>query len=87
MQDYLNHVDVNMPLERIKSEFRQLFSIDNYDVYKDVIDVNAYKLISDNPIKEINIDRINEILSYDLYDKSEFWFILICCLIINAVLS
>ncbi len=84
MQDYLQQVDVNMPLERIKSEFRQFFSIEKKNIYNEVIKLNVYKLISDNPIKEINIDRINEILSYDLYDKSEFWFILICCLIINS---
>ena len=84
MQQYLNNVDKKMPLERIKSELRQLFSIDNYNTYNEIIKSNAYKLISDNPIREINIDRINEILSYDLYDKSEFWFILICCLIINS---
>lgn len=84
MQEYLSDVNKNMPLERIKGELRQYFSINRKDIYEEIISSNAYKLISDNPIKEVDFDRVKEILDFGLYDESEFWFVLICCLIINS---
>lgn len=84
MDNYLLNVDEKMPLERIKSELRQYFSISKENNYEHLIINNAYKLISDNPIMEIDISRISKLLQFELYDKSEFWFLMIACLIVNS---
>ncbi len=84
LKQYLDNVDYNMPLERIKSELRQYFSIEKKGLYSKIIDTKAYKLISDNPF--INFDENffkNLDLNY-LYNKDELWFVYIVLLIINS---
>lgn len=84
MREYLQNVNLNMPLERIKNELRQYFSVKKDNLYKEIINSGAYKLISNNPVLEVDESRIKDILSFGLYDESEFWFLMICCLIINS---
>lgn len=84
MQNYLSNVDEKMPLERIKSELRQYFSIKKENLYQNLIRNFAYKLISDNPVVEVDFSRISKLLEFDLYDESEFWFLMIACLIVNS---
>lgn len=84
LKQYLDNVDYSMPLERIKSEFRQYFSIEKKGLYFKIIDTKAYKLISDNPF--INFDENffkNLDLNY-LYNKDELWFVYIVLLIVNS---
>lgn len=84
LKKYLDNVDYSMPLERIKSEFRQYFSIEKKGLYSKIIDTKAYKLISDNPF--INFDENffkNLDLNY-LYNKDELWFVYIVLLIVNS---
>lgn len=83
MQQYLSDVNEKMPLERVKSEFRQLFSIKKC-VYDEVIRTNIYKLISDCPIESIDYSALEQILKFEMYDESEIWFLFVCCLIINS---
>ena len=80
--DYLKNPCKNIPLERIKGEFLQYFSIKNQNIYNEVIDNKLYKLISDNPIKKIENSRLREITKYNKYYDNNLIFIL--CLIINS---
>ena len=87
LKQYLDNVDYSMPLERIKSEFRQYFSIEKKGLYFKIIDTKAYKLISDNPF--INFDENffkNLDLNY-LYNKDELWFVYIVLLIVNSKIA
>lgn len=76
MQNYLNNVDTTMPLERIKSELKQYFSIPQKGIYEYLITTNAYKLIADNPIKKIDDNRIQY--------EDDLWFIYIALLLVNS---
>ena len=76
MQQYLNNVDKKMPLERIKGELKQYFSISKQGLYKYLIDTNAYKLISNNPIKDIDETTFN--------GEENLWFIYFALLLINS---
>ena len=84
MQNYLKNVNTEMPLERIKGELRQYFSIDKNNLYKYIIETEAYKLISDNAVLEFNLDYYNEILSYNLFDKENKWFLFLLLLIFKS---
>lgn len=84
MQQYLNNVNSEMPLERIKNELCQFFSIKKENVYDEIISTKAYKLISENPVEKIDYTRIKTLIDFNLYNEGEFWFLLICCLLINS---
>ncbi|MBQ9792921.1 MAG: CCA tRNA nucleotidyltransferase, partial [Clostridia bacterium] len=76
MQDYLNNVDKTMPLERIKSELKQYFSIQKKGLYNYLIETNAYKLISNNPIKEVDETTFQ--------NEENLWFIYFVLLLVNG---
>ena len=76
MQTYLNNIDTTMPLERIKGELKQYFSIQKNGLYDYLIKTNAYKLISNNPIKEVD-----EIF---FKDECDLWFVYFILLLINC---
>lgn len=84
MQQYLENVSSEMPLERIKNELCQYFSIKKENIYDEIISTNAYKLISENPIKNVDLTRIKTLIDFNIYNEDEFWFLLICCLLINS---
>ena len=87
MMNYLENPNKNMPLERIKSELKQFFSIEKKNIYNILIKENAYKLISDNPIDDINLNNAKDIEKYELYQKSDIPFMYLCALIINSDIS
>lgn len=76
MQNYLNNVNTTMPLERIKSELKQYFSIPQKGIYEYLIKTNAYKLIANNPIKKID----DNLIKYE----DDSWFIYIALLLVNS---
>lgn len=80
MQKYLENVNLDMPLERVKSELKQYFSIKNKTVYEHILSTNSYKLISDNPVKSLNYENIYSIG----IDKSEVWFVYFVLLVVNS---
>lgn len=84
MQSYLNNISKDIPLERIKNEFRQYFMINKENIYGEIIKSNVYKLISDNPLKEINTNRIKKMINLNIFKKTEIWFLYVACLIINS---
>ena len=73
-----------IPLERVKNEFKDYFSINKPGLYKKIIDNNVYKLVSDNPLCEIDEQRIEEIKRFNLFSETEIWFIYFVHLIINS---
>ncbi len=80
MQKYLlNEISPDMPAERVKNEFKQYFSINSDTLMQDIINTNAYKLISSNPIKNIHTERFKE-----LKDSKDNWFVYFSALIINS---
>lgn len=87
MQKYLQNVDETMPLERIKNEFKQYFSIKNESIYQEVIDTMAYKLLSDNPILDVEYKNIENLKNYELYNEDYLWFIYIALIIVNSEIS
>ena len=84
MQEYLNNVNNNMPLERVKNELKQYFAIKKANIYKKLIDTNAYKLISDKPIKKIYTKRLKELEEYKIIEEENLWYIYFIALIINS---
>lgn len=87
MQSYLCDVSKTMPLERIKSELKQYFAINACNLYSLIIETNSYKLISDNPITDINQDNFKLISDFELFQKNDMWFIYVVLLIINSDFS
>lgn len=83
MDNYLENIDKSIPLERIKNELRQYFSIKKDNLYKNIIETKAYKLIADNPITEFNSKALNNIASYNLFNQEDLWFIYIVLLLAN----
>ena len=82
MQNYLKNVNKTMPLERIKNELRQYFCISADNLYQNLTEKNVYKLISDNPIKNIDLSALEKIKQY--FDFSNLWFIYIALMIVNS---
>ncbi len=86
MDNYLKNIDKSIPLERIKNELRQYFSIKKDNLYKNIIETKAYKLITNNPITEFNSKALNNIASYNLFNQEDLWFIYIILLLVNEPL-
>lgn len=76
MQEYLNNVDTTMPLERIKGELKQYFSIPQKGIYEYLIKTNAYKLVANNPIRNVDENYIQ--------DTDDLWFVYIALLLVNS---
>ncbi len=85
MNTYLSNVDMTIPLERIKNELLQYFSIAKGNIYQTIIETQAYKLVSDNPVKSFNKNLFNETLSF--LKKEQIKFIYFFLLIYNSDLS
>ena len=75
MQEYLENVDKVMPLERIKGELKQYFSISKQTLYQYLIETKAYKLISDSPIIEFDENVLQA--------EENLWFIFFVLLLVN----
>ncbi len=84
MQEYLQNINDKMPLERVKSEIRQYFEINKDGLYARLIESNAYKLISDKPILNLDETRFESLYSYNLFDKRDKWFLYVSFLIVNS---
>ncbi|MBQ3642477.1 hypothetical protein II906_11225 [bacterium] len=84
MQEYLENVNKSMPLSRIKSELNQYFSIDNDDIYSYLLKSNAYKLICENPLLEVNIKNLEDVKEFNLYNNEDIGFIYFSALVFNS---
>ncbi|MBR6164132.1 CCA tRNA nucleotidyltransferase [bacterium] len=83
MTEYLNDIDTSMPLERIKGEFRQLFSLNNPLSYTKTLLTGVYKLIGAEPL-EFSQDRLDYCLDKGFVSSSFSWFIPLACLTVNS---
>lgn len=84
MQNYLLDVDKEMPLERVKNELKQYFSIKTDNLYSTIIETKTYKLMSDNPILDININNFEKAKDFQLEINEDIWFIYFILLIVNS---
>ncbi len=84
MEEYLKNTDKTIPLERIKNELRQYFSIPKENLYKTIIDYNAYKLISENPVIDYKPELFSYLKLHNLYKEDDIWFVYIAMLIVNS---
>ena len=84
MQSYLDNINEAMPLERIKNELRQYFNIKKENIYEYLITTGAYKLICDNPIKNVQFDRLELDVIKNLFDKDDLWIIYLSLLLVNS---
>ena len=84
MQKYLEHPNKNMPLERIKSELKQYFSINKDNLYDEIITTKAYKLITDNPLLKFNKESLKYLVKYKLFSEKDLPFIYLSLLLINS---
>ncbi len=82
-QEYLNNIDNSMPLERIKGEFRQLFSLNNQLSYSKTILTGIYRLVGFEPV-DFSQDRLDYCLQNGLVSPSFSWFIPFACLSVNS---
>ena len=83
MQNYLFEVDKEMPLERIKNELKQYFSIKKDDIFETLIETKAYKLVSDNPILKFDKNNLKNIQEFQI-ENNEIWFIYFVLLVVNS---
>ncbi len=83
MHNYLKNINKSIPLERIKNELRQYFSIENSNIYKKLIETKAYKLITNNPITSFNYRALKDLTLYNLFNEKDLWFIYIVLLLVN----
>ena len=60
MEEYLSDNSDLIPLERIKNELFQYFSIPKENLYKNIIDYKVYKLFGDNPITEFDEKKLKK---------------------------
>ncbi len=80
MEQYLDNPGKDMPLERVKNELKQYFSIKSEKLYPKFINTKAYKLLSGNIIKNPHTERIKLI---DIKDEN-VWFIYFAALTVNS---
>lgn len=84
MQEYLQNVNTEMPLTRIKNELKQYFSINKKGIYKYLIESKAYRLLSGNTPILLNENLINKLKKYDFLENLNFKHIYLLSLFINS---
>lgn len=73
MLDYLNAPDRNIPLERIKNELKDYFSLPQKGLYENLIKYKAYKLLTDTPFFDFKQTAFDEIKKYCPVER--IWFL------------
>lgn len=82
--NYLDsEVNADMPLERVKSELRQLFNLNLAGAYDDLLSNKIYKLFSRTPNFDINGSSIKYKLGYFDVPNENIWLVYLGCLLIN----
>ena len=74
MQLYLSKPDKSIPMERIKNELYQYFSIPKKGIYNNLLKYGIYKLISDKPYNQFDENRLLEIQKYNIIDNISFFY-------------
>ncbi len=84
MNDYLNNIDNSMPLERIKGEFRQLFSLNLQSSFDKTVETGIYKLVSSFSPVQFSQERLDYCLENGFISPSTSWFVPFACLTANS---
>jgi len=71
MDDYLNNITPDIPLERIKNELNQYFDINRNDLYEEIISTHAYKLVSNIPVFNFNYKNSEILLTKNILNINE----------------
>lgn len=82
--EYLNlDANINMPLERVKSELRQLFNLNSAKAYDDLISQKIYRLFSVNPNLKTSGSKIKTAVDLFKVNQENIWLIYLGCLLMN----
>lgn len=84
LNKYLNNPCRNIPVERIKNELLQYFSIKKDNIFDIATDFGVFKLLTDTSPLNINIQALNKLKDYSLFNDDEINKILLLCLILNS---
>ncbi len=84
LNEYLSNPCRNIPIERIKNEFLQYFSIKKDNTFDIALDFGVFKLLSDNPPLTVNIKVLDNLKLFNLFDDDEINEILLLCLLLNS---
>lgn len=82
--EYLNSKsNDSMPLERVKSELRQLFNLNLSEAYDELISQRIYRLFSQKPNLQILGSQIKTAIDLFKVKKENIWLVYLGCLLIN----
>lgn len=82
--EYLkSYINSNMPLERIRSEIQQLFSLNMAEAYDEFVSQNIWKLICKKLEQKIKGERIKKVIDSYYKNNEKIWLIYLACLLIN----
>ena len=84
IDEYLNQIDNSMPLERIKGELKQLFSLNTQKGFDKIIETGIYKLVSGSLNAKFSQKRLDEALQNGWISSAFSWFIPFSCLCVNS---
>ncbi|MBR1943176.1 CCA tRNA nucleotidyltransferase [bacterium] len=78
MEKYLQNTDETIPLERIKNELKQYFSIKKENVYSNLIEKKVYKLVCNNPVKRFDVSVLKNLNGFfNFEDMGQFYFLIL----------
>ncbi len=83
IEQYLKNIDNSMPLERIKGEFRQLFSLNIQRAFDKTVETGIYKLVSSSP-EQFSQERLDFCLENGFICPATSWFVPLACLTVNS---
>lgn len=75
--------NLKMPLERVKSELKQLFSLNSSEAYDELVSQKIYKLFSESPNLKTLGSQIKSIVDLFNVKKENIWLVYLGCLLIN----
>lgn len=82
--DYLDSkINRNMPLERIRSEIKQLLNLNSIDAYDEFVSQGIWKLICNKADLSIKGEQIKKVVDVYLKEDDKIWLIYLGCLLIN----
>lgn len=84
MEEYLKNIDNSMPLERIKGELKQLFSLNLQSAYALMLETGIYKIVSTSSPAAFSQKRLDYALNNSFVSPAISWFIPFACLTVNS---
>ena len=82
--EYLPQIDNTMPLERIKGELKQLFSLNSQAAFDLTVNEGINKLVSSGICAEFSQNRLNYCIEKGFISSSLSWFVPFSCLCVYS---